>query len=81
MQNTHVTKPSPLLLTEREACSYLGVSRSFLAKSRMNGPLRGQTPGPPFIKLGRAVRYSIADLDRWVAEHRHLMRGGWRDAN
>jgi len=59
------------LLTETQTCEYLSVSRSFLAKARMNGTLPGHTPGPPYIKLGRSIRYDLSDLDAWVREHRH----------
>lgn len=31
---------------------------------------RYRREGPPYIKAGRAVRYSIRDLDRWLAAHR-----------
>ena len=59
------------LLSENEACSYLGISRSFLAKSRMTGLLESHrfTP-PPFIRLGGAIRYDVADLDAWIAQNR-----------
>ena len=36
------------------------VSLSWLAKARMRGD------GPPFIKIGRAVRYSEAALIQWM---------------
>ena len=60
------------LLNERESCRYLAVSRSFLAKARMDGTLAGRTPGPPFIRIGRAIRYDVTDLDAWLREHRHV---------
>ena len=28
------------------------------------------TPGPPFMKIGRAVRYLVVDVDRWLSMHR-----------
>jgi len=58
------------LLTETDAGTYLGVSRSFLAKSRCNGTLPNHTPGPPYIKLGHAIRYDVRDLDAWIAANR-----------
>lgn len=58
------------LISEMEAAKYLGVSRPFLAKSRMDGQRKNHTPGPPYIKLGRAVRYDIRDLDEWIELHR-----------
>jgi len=48
------------LLTPMEAARLLKVSTSFLAKARMRGD------GPPFIKVGRSVRYSEAALIQWM---------------
>ncbi len=53
---------SSQLLTEKEAAHYLNVSRSFLAQGRMKGGKKY----PPFKKLGRAIRYAVAELDTWV---------------
>jgi excisionase family DNA binding protein len=49
-------------LTTEQAAEYLGVSESWLAGSRVRGD------GPPFYKLGRAVRYIRATLDEWMRE-------------
>ena len=57
-------------LTETESAVYVGMSRSFLAISRMEGNRDGRTPGPPYVKVGRRVLYLKADLDAWLAEHR-----------
>ncbi|MCC6798186.1 MAG: helix-turn-helix domain-containing protein [Candidatus Hydrogenedentes bacterium] len=62
------------LLTEKEACQYLNVSRSFLARSRMEGRREGRTPGPPYIKINTAIRYSFEDLSSWLKEHRQEVR-------
>lgn len=64
------------VLSEREAATYIGMSRSFLAQSRMDGPRRNRTPAPPFVKIGRAVRYLRDDLDRWLDSFRRLDRVG-----
>lgn len=48
------------LLTTSEAAAYLGLAISTLNKWRCFGE------GPQFIKLGRAVRYRLDDLDRFV---------------
>ena len=53
-------------LTEQETAQYIGMSRSFLRQSRMEGNRDNRTPAPPFIKIGRAVRYIIEDLDNWL---------------
>jgi predicted DNA-binding transcriptional regulator AlpA len=54
------------LLTPKEAARILKVSSSWLAKARMRGD------GPPFIKIGRAIRYSEAGLQQWLKSHQHL---------
>lgn len=33
------------------------MSRSFLRQSRLEGNRDNQTPAPPFLKIGRSVRY------------------------
>ncbi|MEE9473839.1 MAG: DNA-binding protein, partial [Acidimicrobiia bacterium] len=35
------------------------MSVPFLRQSRMEGNRENRTPGPPFIKVGRAVRYLV----------------------
>jgi predicted DNA-binding transcriptional regulator AlpA len=52
--------PTILLLTPKEAAGLLKVSLSWLAKTRMRGE------GPPYIKLGRSVRYSEVALLQWM---------------
>ncbi|MGJ8694528.1 MAG: helix-turn-helix transcriptional regulator [Thalassotalea sp.] len=53
-------------LTEQETAEYIGMSRSFLRQSRMEGNRDNRAPAPPFIKIGRSVRYLIEDLDNWL---------------
>jgi predicted DNA-binding transcriptional regulator AlpA len=48
------------LLTPKEATEFLRLSLSWLAKARMRGD------GPPFVKLGRSVRYRQGDLVQWL---------------
>jgi excisionase family DNA binding protein len=54
------------LLTPKEAAELLKVSSSWLAKARMRGD------GPPFIKIGRSIRYSELALLQWMKSHQHL---------
>lgn len=67
------SQPSPHIplatLTEADAARYIGLSRAYLRQSRMRVPRRG-IDGPPYIRVGRAIRYLRADLDRWLAAHR-----------
>jgi predicted DNA-binding transcriptional regulator AlpA len=48
------------LLTPKEAAHFLRVSVSWLAKARMRGD------GPPYIRIGRSIRYAEAALFRWM---------------
>ena len=63
-------RPNHRLLTEKQAAPYIGMSRSFLRQSRMNGRRQNRTAGPPFLKIGRKVLYLAEDLDTWLLEHR-----------
>jgi hypothetical protein len=54
-------------LTEADAAHYLGVSRAFLTASRLR---ERRTDGPPFVKIGRAVRYLQTDLDAFLEARR-----------
>jgi predicted DNA-binding transcriptional regulator AlpA len=58
--------PASRLLTCKEAAQFWRVSESFLAKARMTGD------GPPFIKIGRSVRYSEATLLQWTRSQQRL---------
>jgi Helix-turn-helix domain len=58
--------PSFVLLSPKETAVRLKVSLSWLAKARMRGD------GPPFIKVGRAVRYSEAALIQWMKGRQRL---------
>lgn len=66
MQNHQSPTLAPRALTEHEAAKYIGMSRSFQAQSRMDGRRDNRTPAPPFIKIGRSVRYLREDLDQWL---------------
>ncbi len=55
--------------TEQETAAYIGMSRSFLRQARMEGQRKNRTEAPPFIKIGRAVRYLKEDLDLWLESH------------
>ena len=55
-----------VLLTPKEAAARLRVSVSFLAKAR------GRGDGPPFIAIGRSVRYSESALFKWMQLQQRL---------
>ena len=54
----------------RAAAVYIGMSESWLRQGRMMGRIHGRTAPPPYIRIGRAVRYATADLDRWLEANR-----------
>ncbi|CAG9000289.1 MAG: hypothetical protein CENE_02283 [Candidatus Celerinatantimonas neptuna] len=60
------------VLTEQETSYYIGMSRSFLRQARMSGNRLNHTPAPPFIKIGRSVRYLREDLDGWLDQFQRL---------
>lgn len=67
------------VFSEIETAEYIGMSRSFLRQSRMEGNRDNRTPAPPFIKIGRSVRYLKDDLDTWLhalPKLSHLSQGG-----
>ena len=53
-------------LVPKEAARLLKVSLSWLAKARMRGD------GPPYMKIGRSIRYSETDLLQWTKSRRRL---------
>jgi predicted DNA-binding transcriptional regulator AlpA len=55
-----------VLLTAKEAAKTLKVSLSWLAKARMRGD------GPPYIKLGRSIRYTEAALIQWMKSRQRM---------
>jgi excisionase family DNA binding protein len=58
--------PIIVLLTAKEAAKLLKVSLSWLAKARMRGD------GPPYIPVGRSIRYSEAALLQWMKSRQRL---------
>ena len=56
----------PMMLNEKQAAVMLGVSLSFLRKSRCEGLIRKRTPAPPFVSIGGRRLYRKTDLMAWV---------------
>lgn len=50
----------PTLLTQEELCSYLGKSKAWAERARLEGN------GPPYVKLGRTPRYRLSELEDWI---------------
>lgn len=70
--NQTISNDTPRAFSEIQAAKYIGMSRSFLAQSRMDGKRDNRTPAPPFIKIGRSVRYIKDDLDAWLNQFSKL---------
>lgn len=58
------TLPADRLLTEKEAATLLGLAPNTLRTWRSTGR-EGQ---PPFVRIGRAVRYRTSDCAEFIAE-------------
>jgi predicted DNA-binding transcriptional regulator AlpA len=52
-------------ITAADASASLGMTENALAKMRLSGE------GPPFVKIGRRVRYCQSDLQVWLAARRY----------
>lgn len=69
MRNTPMNK-QPLdvspVLTPKETAARLKVSPSWLAKARMRGD------GPPYIRVGRSIRYAEPALGQWMKSRQRL---------
>ena len=59
------TQITPTFLTQREVSELLRMPERTLEDWRL------MQTGPPYLKLGRLVRYDVQDVLTWVSEHRH----------
>lgn len=60
LRNTTLSIELPRLLSVKQASLYTGLSESTLNNARWRGD------GPPYIKLGRTVRYRAEDLLSYI---------------
>ena len=60
---------APALLVCDAAAKYLGIAPRTLANWRCAGD------GPPFYRIGSAIRYRLNDLDEWLAARRFRNTG------
>ncbi len=63
-EQARATVSADVWQTRKQAAAYLKLGESTLAKLFLSGD------GPPAVKIGRSVRYSITDLDNWMATRR-----------
>ncbi|MGP5623480.1 helix-turn-helix transcriptional regulator [Brachybacterium alimentarium] len=67
MTDARNEQPVALITDERGAAEYLALKPATLRAWRCRGI------GPRYVVLGaRAIRYTYADLGRWVAEQTHV---------
>jgi predicted DNA-binding transcriptional regulator AlpA len=64
------TASAPILLTPKQAALRLNLSVSWLAKRRLAGD------GPPYIKLGGAIRYAENSLQQWMKGQQRTSTSG-----
>lgn len=55
---------------EEGAADHIGMSVSYLRMDRLRGNVGKRTPGPPYYKIGRSIRYDVRDLDAWLEGRR-----------
>jgi predicted DNA-binding transcriptional regulator AlpA len=61
---------TPILLTPKQTARHLNLSVSWLAKRRLAGD------GPPYVKLGGAVRYVETSLQQWMKGQQRISTSG-----
>ena len=66
----HRPTATPTLLTPKQAARHLNLSVSWLAKRRLAGD------GPPYVKLGGAVRYAEASILQWMKAQQRTSTSG-----
>jgi predicted DNA-binding transcriptional regulator AlpA len=62
---------TPILLTPKQTARHLNLSVSWLAKRRLAGD------GPPYVKLGGAVRYVDTSLQQWMKSQQRTSTSGF----
>jgi hypothetical protein len=56
----------PLMVNDVTAAAILGVSISYLRKSRSTGTVGHRTPPPRFVRVNGRRLYRVADLKVWA---------------
>ena len=56
----------PQLLDVKQAAAFLGVSKSYLDKSRCEGVLKGRTPPPMHVRVEGKIYYKFSTLTAWL---------------
>jgi hypothetical protein len=56
----------PLVVNDETAAAILGVSASYLRKSRYEGRIGHRTPPPKHVKIDGRRLYKVVELRAWV---------------
>jgi len=64
------TVDEPQWMNEKECAEYIGMSVAFLRAGRTTESRCKHASGPAYYNFGRAIRYSRADVDKWLDDHR-----------
>lgn len=64
MATDTTTIPLPRLITQRQLCDWLAKSPAWAERGRLEGY------GPPYVKVGRSVRYRAEDVLEWIEHNR-----------
>lgn len=64
LPNPQQLDPASAMLNEQQVAEHIGLTVHALQRWRVKGG------GPPFSKLGSAVRYRLSDVDQWIAANR-----------
>ena len=67
-----------ILNSNNESAHYLGCAPNTLKQSRVSGKLFG-VKAPPYIKLGRTVRYKTNTLVKWRDQFHEIDNTGGTD--
>lgn len=57
--------PPDRMLSRSEVVEHFGIGLRFLETAATRGD------GPPFVKVGRSVRYLVSDLRSWIEARRY----------
>ena len=60
-----MSEQKPLqILNEADTAQYIGMSHAWLRLARQ------RRIGPPYIRIARAIRYAVPDLDKFLEAHK-----------
>jgi hypothetical protein len=68
-QSVQEAPPLAVAVDENDAAKIICMSVAYLRAARLR-PRTEASAGPPFVRLGRSVRYIVSDLERWLGDQR-----------